>query len=139
MALTASQLATLKRLHGEPYLKAVTHPEAQSAAIDEAVCSDAIDMQVADLNRRGYPLAATDIETLYYCLQYIVPRSQWSKEIKDLHDEYEQKYPMRGPGVSGTALDDDDKDSRRKFSDHKLAGLDDLRTRPGKGDIRGVV
>jgi hypothetical protein len=139
MALTAAQLAILKRLHGEPYLKAVTHPEAQSAAIDEDVCATAIDMAVADFQRRGYPLSATDIEVLYYCVLFIVPRTQWSKELQDLHAEREQKYPMRGPGISGTALDEDDEDSRKKFSDDKLASLDDLRSRPGKGDIRGVV
>lgn len=139
MALKPAQLTKLKALHGEPYLKSVTHPEAPSAPIDETVVETALEMCVADFNRRGYSIGGEDIEALYYCILYIVPENMHSTELKELAQRRDALYPMRGPSPSGTAVAPGEDGDRRKLGDDQLKALDQIRTRPGKGDIRGIV
>lgn len=139
MALTAAQLTKLKALHGEKFLQAVTHPESQPGPIDETVVETALEMCVADFRRRGYPISETHVEALYYCVLYIAPATMHSTELKELAQRRDALYPMRGPEIAGTATAAGEEGDRRNFSDDQLKALDQIRRRPGKNDMRGIV
>ena len=137
MALKAATIASLKRLHGEPFLKRVTNPEASGASVDEDVLNTAIDTAIRWFARLGYDFDETSPELQYYSVLFMQPRTLWSEEMKELAAERDDIYVHQFVSPSSTSIAAGGTDDRRHFSDKQLDALDKIRRGAQKPGARG--